>query len=136
MSRVIARRHAAIGVAALCTAAALPRRARSDSTAMEEAARQEGSLTWYTAQLDTESAEAFGRMFTTAHPGITIEVIRTTGQVTPQITQSSTSNSFARTAATPFWPATRSGFLTEFSRCGGPGGIPVDDRRAASGSLL
>ncbi len=81
MSRVIARRRAAIGAAALCTAAALPRRARGDAAAMEGAARQEGSLTWYIAQLDTETAEAFGRTFSAAHPGITVEVIRTTGQV-------------------------------------------------------
>ncbi len=81
MSSVMIRRRAAIGLAALCTAAALPHRARSEMNAMETAARQEGSLTWYTAQLDTETAEAFGRAFTTAHPGITVEVIRTTGQV-------------------------------------------------------
>jgi iron(III) transport system substrate-binding protein len=81
MSSVINRRRAAIGLAALCAAAALPRRARGDMNAMEAAARQEGSLTWYTAQLDTETAESFGRAFSAAHPGIAVEVIRTTGQV-------------------------------------------------------
>lgn len=81
MSSVIIRRRAAIGLAALCATGALPRRARSDMNAMEAAARQEGRLTWYTAQLDTETAEAFGRTFSAAHPGITVEVIRTTGQV-------------------------------------------------------
>jgi iron(III) transport system substrate-binding protein len=81
MSSVMIRRRAALGLAALSIAAALSRRARGEGSAMEAAARQEGSLTWYTAQLDTETAEAFGRAFTTAHPGVTVEVIRTTGQV-------------------------------------------------------
>lgn len=82
MSSVIIGRRAAIGLATLCAAAAaLPRRARSDTDDMQAAARQEGSLTWYTAQLDTETAESFGRVFTAAHPGIRVEVIRTTGQV-------------------------------------------------------
>lgn len=81
MSSVINRRRAAIGLAALCTTAALPRRAHGDMNAVEAAARQEGSLTWYTAQLDTETAESFGRAFSAAHPGIAVEVIRTTGQV-------------------------------------------------------
>ena len=82
MSSVTVRRRAILGLAALSTAAAaLPRRARGDTDAMQAVARKEGSLTWYTAQLDTETAEAFGRAFTTAHPGIAVEVIRTTGQV-------------------------------------------------------
>jgi iron(III) transport system substrate-binding protein len=83
MSSVIVRRQALLGLAALSTAAAVlrPRRARGDTNAIEAAARQEGSLTWYIAQVDTETAEEFGRAFTAAHPGITVEVIRTTGQV-------------------------------------------------------
>jgi len=82
MSMVMIRRQIMLNLAALCTAAVLhPRRARGDTNAMEAAARQEGSLIWYVAQLDTETAEAFGRAFTAAHPGIRVEVIRTTGQV-------------------------------------------------------
>ena len=56
-------------------------RARGDPSALLEAARREGSLTWYVAQLDTVTAERFGRAFTAEYPGITVEVIRTTGQV-------------------------------------------------------
>jgi iron(III) transport system substrate-binding protein len=78
MSRVITRRAAASGLAATVTAA---RAARSDPSALLEAARREGSLTWYVAQLDTVTAERFGRAFTAEYPGITVDVIRTTGQV-------------------------------------------------------
>jgi iron(III) transport system substrate-binding protein len=81
MSNVITSRRAALGLATLAGAVALQRRARGDPNAIETAARQEGSLTWYVAQLDTETAEAFGRAFSKLHPGITVEVIRTTGQV-------------------------------------------------------
>jgi iron(III) transport system substrate-binding protein len=45
------------------------------------AARKEGSVTWYIAQVDTATAEAMGRAFTALYPGVTVSVIRTTGQV-------------------------------------------------------
>jgi iron(III) transport system substrate-binding protein len=45
------------------------------------AARKEGSVTWYIAQVDTETAEAMGHAFTTQYPGVAVSVIRTTGQV-------------------------------------------------------
>ena len=67
-------------VAIACFGAMAAHSARAD-TSLEEAARAEGTLTWYVAQLDTATAERFGRAFTAAHPGITVEVIRTTGQV-------------------------------------------------------
>ena len=68
---------------ALATGAALAfvRPALADTAPLEAAARQEGSLTWYVAQLDTVTAERFGRAFSAEYPGITVEVIRTTGQV-------------------------------------------------------
>ncbi len=46
-----------------------------------EAARKEGSITWYIAQVDTTTAEAMGRAFTAQFPGVSVSVIRTTGQV-------------------------------------------------------
>jgi iron(III) transport system substrate-binding protein len=49
--------------------------------ALVDAARGEGSVTWYIAQVDTETAEAMGRAFTAQYPGVTVSVIRTTGQV-------------------------------------------------------
>jgi iron(III) transport system substrate-binding protein len=46
-----------------------------------EAARKEGSVTWYIAQVDGETAEKMGRAFTARYPGVKVSVIRTTGQV-------------------------------------------------------
>jgi iron(III) transport system substrate-binding protein len=46
-----------------------------------EAAQHEGSVTWYVAQMSGEAAEAMGRHFTERHPGVSVSVIRTTGQV-------------------------------------------------------
>jgi iron(III) transport system substrate-binding protein len=66
-------------------AASLPvRRSHADLSVLEEAARQEGSLTWYTAQMSGEAAEDMGRTFTRKYPGISVTVIRTTGQVAYQ----------------------------------------------------
>ena len=60
------------------------RRAHADLAALEAAARKEGSLTWYTAQMSGEAAEDMGRIFTRKYPGISVTVIRTTGQVAYQ----------------------------------------------------
>src|SRR5215469_17029542 len=73
---LITRRSVAVG-----GALAFLRPAQADTVPLVLAARQEGSLTWYVAQQDTSTAEKFGRAFTAAHPGISVEVIRTTGQV-------------------------------------------------------
>jgi iron(III) transport system substrate-binding protein len=81
MRTMLSRRHAAIGLVA---AAALPGRSHADMATLEKAARDEGELTWYVAQMDTESAEMFGRAFTAAYPGIRVEIIRVTGQVVMQ----------------------------------------------------
>ncbi len=48
---------------------------------MLDAARKEGTLTWYIAQVDGETAELMGRAFTAHFPGVKVSVIRTTGQV-------------------------------------------------------
>jgi iron(III) transport system substrate-binding protein len=77
----ITRRLAASGLAAIGTAAFLPRGARADTAALVEGARKEGTLTWYIAQVDGETAEVMGRVFTAQYPGVKVSVIRTTGQV-------------------------------------------------------
>jgi iron(III) transport system substrate-binding protein len=64
---------------AIAATAAVP--ALADTTALEAEARKEGSLTWYIAQVDSETAEQMGRAFTQQFPGIKVSVIRTTGQV-------------------------------------------------------
>jgi iron(III) transport system substrate-binding protein len=76
MSIKITRRHAGAGFAAM---AAMPRLASAD--AAPEAAKAEGTLTWYIAQVDAQTAENLGRTFTASHPGVNVGVIRTTGQV-------------------------------------------------------
>lgn len=86
MSRTLTRRQAAGGLAAgglaaLGGATMLPHRALADTAALEEAARKEGTLTWYIAQVDSETAEKMGRAFTARYPGVKVAVIRTTGQV-------------------------------------------------------
>src|ERR1700722_18557739 len=78
---IITRRFFTAGVAAIGATALMPRPARADLAAMQAAARQEGTLTWYIAQEDTETAERMGRAFSEKYPGIKVEVIRTTGQV-------------------------------------------------------
>jgi iron(III) transport system substrate-binding protein len=54
---------------------------RADPGSLEEAARKDGGLTWYTAQTDGETAELVGRRFTERYPGVKVTVVRTTAQV-------------------------------------------------------
>lgn len=84
MTRLPTRRQSLLGFAAAGMAAAIPRDARADLKALEEAARKEGTLTWYTGQMDTEKAERLGKAFTARYPGIRVAVVRTTGQVAYQ----------------------------------------------------
>ncbi|MFI4980151.1 MAG: ABC transporter substrate-binding protein [Nevskiales bacterium] len=81
MSNNLTRRMATSGLAALGASALLPRPTLADTAALEEAARKEGTLTWYIAQVDGETAELMGRAFTARYPGVKVSVIRTTGQV-------------------------------------------------------
>jgi iron(III) transport system substrate-binding protein len=70
-------RRQAMFVAGATALSARPGRAAS----LEEAARTEGAVTWYVAQMSGEAAEAMGRRFTQRYPGVSVSVIRTTGQV-------------------------------------------------------
>ena len=65
MVKFITRRTAA---AALAVTVATARAGRGDPRELVDAARREGSLTWYVAQLDTVTAERFGRAFTVSTP--------------------------------------------------------------------
>ena len=81
MTQTLTRREAAMaGVASIL----IPRGALAADSALEEAARKEGMLTWYVAQIDGEKAERMGKAFSDAHGGIKVSVIRTTGQVAYQ----------------------------------------------------
>jgi len=60
-----------------------PAAARADMKALEEAARKEGELTWYTAHYTSEAAEELGAGFTRIY-GIKVNVARTSTQVAYQ----------------------------------------------------
>ncbi|MFI4980152.1 MAG: ABC transporter substrate-binding protein [Nevskiales bacterium] len=84
MTIIVTRRDVVSALASLGAVSLLPLPARADLAELEAAARKEGTLTWYIAQVDAESAEALGRTFTKQYPGISVAVIRTTGQVAYQ----------------------------------------------------
>jgi iron(III) transport system substrate-binding protein len=61
----------------------VPLSARADMAALEEAAKKEGELTWYTTHYTSEAAEELGATFTKLY-GIKVNVFRTTAQVAYQ----------------------------------------------------
>lgn len=83
MSQKMTRRHAAAGLAVLVVT---PKsgEAAADNTALEATARGDGTVTWYIAQVDAQTAENLGRSFSQRYPGVNVGVIRTTGQVAYQ----------------------------------------------------
>ena len=84
MSAFIKRRTFVAGTGALGAGTLLSHPVRADMAALHDAARKEGSITWYIAQVDGETAEVMGRAFTKQFPGVKCNVIRTTGQVAYQ----------------------------------------------------
>ena len=81
---------------ALGTALGTPAHAR-DMSAREkelyELAKKEGEVTWYTAHSNDTTAQALGRDFEAAFPGIKANVVRTTAQVAYQrLTQEQRAN--------------------------------------------
>jgi iron(III) transport system substrate-binding protein len=83
MSHKITRRQAASGLASIVATSGAAKAATGNAT-LESAARGEGTLTWYIAQVDAQAAENLGRSFTQSNPGVSVGVIRTTGQVAYQ----------------------------------------------------
>jgi iron(III) transport system substrate-binding protein len=75
------RRTMLAGLGALSAGAPFNARAAGITPDLIMAARKEGSVTWYIAQVDTATAETMGSAFTARFPGVTVSVIRTTGQV-------------------------------------------------------
>ena len=73
---------------ALGTALGSAARTRAQMTAREkelyELAKKEGEITWYTAHSNDTTAQALGRDFEQAFPGIKANVVRTTAQVAYQ----------------------------------------------------
>ncbi|MGE4045748.1 MAG: ABC transporter substrate-binding protein [Acetobacteraceae bacterium] len=136
----ITRRQAVAGLATLgVTTLVLPEDAFADTKALEAAAQKEGTLTWYTAQIDAEKAERLGKAFTENHPGIKVAVIRTTGQVayqrllldiknsTPQCDVFSTTDIShmpalkERKQLTNYTPESAAGLVPEFKALSDPG---------------
>ncbi|MBS0521767.1 MAG: extracellular solute-binding protein [Proteobacteria bacterium] len=72
-----------IGVVCAAAVAVMPLVAHADMKALEEAAKKEGELTWYTAHYTSEAAEELGATFTQMY-GVKVNVVRTTAQVAYQ----------------------------------------------------
>src|SRR5712692_5606075 len=75
-NKVMLREELMKGLARLAVVAALafaPAAARADMKALEEAARKEGELTWYTAHYTSEGAEELGAEFTKLY-GVKVNV--------------------------------------------------------------
>ncbi|MFZ6764745.1 ABC transporter substrate-binding protein [Pseudoroseomonas sp. WGS1072] len=51
---------------------------------LHEAAKREGEITWYTGQMQAEPSEAVGRAFAARYPGVKVNVVRSSSQVTFQ----------------------------------------------------
>jgi hypothetical protein len=69
--QLLNRRSLLGGLGALTSIVPFRARASGITPALIEAARKEGSLTWYIAQVDTATAEAMGRAFTARFAGVT-----------------------------------------------------------------
>jgi len=78
---VLNRRFLLAGAGALTMAGPFRAHAAGITPDLVAAAKQEGSVTWYIAQVDTATAEMMGSAFTAQFPGVKVSVIRTTGQV-------------------------------------------------------
>ena len=59
-------------------------RSRRAQKELYELAKKEGEVTWYTAHSNDTTAQALGRDFEAAFPGIKANVVRTTAQVAYQ----------------------------------------------------
>ena len=70
--------------AALGTRAAQAREITARQKELYELAKKEGEVTWYTAHSNDTTAQALGRDFEAAFPGIKVNVVRTTAQVAYQ----------------------------------------------------
>jgi iron(III) transport system substrate-binding protein len=70
---------AAIGLTFLATSGAAAQSANEKE--LYEAAKKEGSITWYSGILDQQICDRVGQAFSAKYPGIQFDVIKTTSQV-------------------------------------------------------
>ena len=124
----IPRRLMLAGLGGLTLAA---RPSHADLAALEKAAQTEGGVTWYIAQIDSETAERMGRAFTARYPGIRVSVIRTTGQVAyERLLQDLKNNApqcdvFSSTDIAQYPALKKRGALAEYRPDGASGLLPV-----------
>jgi iron(III) transport system substrate-binding protein len=122
--------HRRVLLTALGCVTLAARPARADA-ALEQAALKDGELTWYIAQLDTETAERMGRAFTARYPGIRVSVIRTTGQVAYERLLQELKNNvpqcdvFSSTDIAQYPALKKRGALAEFRPDGADGLLPA-----------
>ncbi len=81
MSRITRRHFIGTSTVALGASRAAAAELPPNEQELYEAARREGEVTWYSAQIQSEPAEAAGRAFTERYPGIKVNVVRSTSQV-------------------------------------------------------
>jgi iron(III) transport system substrate-binding protein len=82
-------------------------------TALHEAAKREGEITWYSGQYNAETSEAVGRAFGERYPGVRCNVVRSTSQVAFQrLSQDARAN----VAQCDVFSSTNSGHFTQLKR--------------------
>src|SRR5690554_2366119 len=69
---------------ALCSVGVAQEKMSQEETALYEAAKAEGSVTWYTSQFNTEQAEQACALFTKRYSGVACHPVRATGGVVLQ----------------------------------------------------
>ena len=83
----------ALALTSLGARSACAREITAREKELYELAKKEGEVTWYTAHSNDTTAQALGRDFETAFPGIKANVVRTTAQVAYQrLTQEQRAN--------------------------------------------
>jgi len=84
MSRLTRRHFIAASTVALGAGRAAAQDLPPNERDLYEAAKREGEVTWYSAQIQAEPGEAAGHAFTARYPGIKVNVVRSTSQVAYQ----------------------------------------------------
>jgi iron(III) transport system substrate-binding protein len=81
MSRITRRHFIAASTVAASAGRATAAEPPPSEHELYEAAKQEGELTWYSAQIQSEPGEAAARAFTEHYPGVKVNVVRSTSEV-------------------------------------------------------
>src|SRR2546429_9577606 len=106
---------------ALGTNGALARDVTAREKELYELAKKEGEVTWYTAHTNDTTAQALGRDFEAAPPGVKANVVRTTAQVAYQrLTQEQKAGAmhvevFSSTDIAPYAALKEKGLLEKYT---------------------